>query len=466
MANLMKYFSMEKLISSVLILTALWAFPLSLSAQETPAPAAETAAPATAEEEVPAITTETLAYTVDNLILFLAAVLVLFMQAGFAMVTAGLNAAKNTVNVLYKSVMDVSIGVLVFWLIGYGLMYPGADFAGGFFGFAGFGVPDGSGVVGDRATLHPQVDFLFQAAFAATAATIVAGAMAGRLKFYIYVIYSIVLTGFIYPISGMWKWGGGWLNTLGFHDFAGSILVHSVGGFAGLAGAIILGPRIGKFAPDGKPQVLAGHSLTMAALGAFILWIGWYGFNPGSNLHFTGDANIHAVMTIATNTTLAAVAGAVVTMIVTWTAYGKPELSMTLNGLLAGLVGITAGCDSVTNPEAMLIGGIAGILVVLGVKLLDKLKIDDPVGAFPVHGVNGIWGGIAVGIFGADKNLGAQLIGSLVVPLYAFAAMFVIFFVLHKLFNIRVSREEELKGLDVGEHKEEAYKGFQIFTID
>jgi Amt family ammonium transporter len=408
---------------------------------------------------------KTAAYAIDNFFVFITAVLVIFMQAGFAMVETGLNAPKNAVNILFKNLMDFCIGGLLFFLFGYGLMYPGEAFKGGYFGFRGFFIPEATGDIGPGVK-HPQVDFLFQVAFAATAATIVSGAVAGRLKFSVYLIYSAFITGIVYPISGFWKWGGGWLNELGFHDFAGSIIVHAVGGFAGLAIAILLGPRIGKFDPEGKPQALPGHNLTFATLGAFILLIGWYGFNPGSQLAIYGKDNTAAVMLIAVNTTLAAMAGAVSSMLTTWIFYGKPELSMTLNGTLAGLVGITANCDSVTNISAIIIGLVAGILVVIGVKLLDYLKIDDPVGAWPVHGLNGVWGGIATGIFGANKSLMAQIIGSVVVPLWAFGTVFLLILVLKYTMGIRVSREEELKGLDIGEHGEEAYHGFTFFTVE
>ncbi len=405
------------------------------------------------------------AYAIDNFFVFITAVLVIFMQAGFAMLETGLNAAKNTTNILFKNLMDFSIGALLFFIFGYGLMYPGEAFKGGFFGFGGFFIGDSTSELG-AGVLHPQVDFLFQVAFAATAATIVSGAVAGRLKFSVYVIYSAVVTGLIYPISGFWKWGGGWLNELGFHDFAGSIVVHAVGGFAGLAAAILLGPRIGKFDPEGKPQALPGHNLTISTLGVFILLIGWYGFNPGSQLAIYGKDNTDAVMLIATNTTLAAVAGAVSAMFVTWTLFGKPELTMSLNGVLGGLVGITANCDAVSNFEAVIIGLVAGVLVVIGVKLLDYLKIDDPVGAWPVHGLNGVWGGIATGIFGTDKNLTAQIIGSIAIPLWAFITMFILFTILKYTIGIRVSRDEELKGLDIGEHGEEAYHSFTFFTVE
>jgi len=421
------------------------------------APAENVAAEATeeavaAEEESSELSLSELYYALDNSMLFLCAVLVLFMQSGFAMVESGFNSSKNTINILFKNLMDVCAGVLIYYAVGYGLMYPG-DSGNGYFGFAQFGIGEagepGPGV------LHPQVDFLFQVAFAATAATIVSGAVAGRMKFTSYLVYSIVLTGIIYPISGYWKWGGGWLDAMGFYDFAGSIVVHAVGGFAALAGAIVLGPRIGRF-KAGKSAPIPGHNIAQATLGVFILWVGWYGFNPGSQLAFGGSDNTNAVMLIAANTTLAAATGGVAAMILGWIMYGKPDISMALNGVLAGLVGITANCDSVTNLEAIAIGGIAGVLVVIGILALEKLKIDDPVGAFPVHGLCGIWGGVATGIFG-DYNLGVQILGSVVIPVYAFVTMFILFMVLKVIGQLRVSEEDELKGLDLSEHGMQAY---------
>ena len=408
------------------------------------------------------LTVDINAYAIDNFFLFIAAVLVLFMQAGFAMLEAGLNSSKNTVNILFKNIMDLSAGALLYYIIGYGLMYPGDG--NGWFAFAGMGVS----AVGDSpgaGVLFPQVDWLFQVAFAATAATIVSGAVAGRMKFSAYLIYSVILTGFIYPISGYWKWGGGWLDQLGFYDFAGSLVVHAVGGFAGLAGAMVLGPRIGRFSKSGKPNAMPGSNLALSALGVLILWIGWYGFNPGSQLAIVGVDNTNAVMLIAVNTTLAAAAGAVFAMFAAWYKFKKPDLTMALNGALAGLVGITANCDSVTNLEAIIIGLVAGILVVGGILLLDKLKIDDPVGAWPVHGLCGIWGGIATGIFGGHPIV-AQIIGSVAIPIWAFVTMYILFSILKALNMLRVSEEEELLGLDISEHKEEAYAGFQIFTVE
>lgn len=430
------------------------------------------AAPAFAEEAAKATMTDAIgAYSMDNMFLFIAAVLVIFMQAGFALVETGLNAAKNSVNILFKNLIDFCVACICYYAFGYSIMYATQGIVGtgilegGFFGFNGFGIS--SELSGDAAAAvrHPQADWLFQVAFAGTAATIVSGSVAGRLQFRSYLIYSIFISAIVYPVSGFWQWGGGWLNKLGFHDFAGSIVVHTVGGFAGLAGAMLLGPRIGRFAKDGTPKAMPGHSLALATLGVFILLIGWYGFNPGSQLAFYGTNNIQAVMLVAVNTTLAAAAGAIASMILDWVLYGKPDLTMTLNGMLAGLVAITANCDAVTNNEAIVIGLIGGVLVVAGVKLLDKLKIDDPVGAWPVHGLNGLWGGIATGIF-ADYSFTTQLIGSLVIAAWSFVMMLGLFGILKALKMLRVSEEEELKGLDISEHGEEGYAGFQVFITD
>lgn len=426
----------------------------------------------TLEAQAAAIPAGELNYTINTLIMFVCAVLVLFMQAGFAMVEAGLNQGKNVVNILFKNLMDLSIGVILFLFVGYGLMYPASESIPGWFGYGG---PDYTmaGGTTDEKGIWPDysgsADFLFQAAFAATAATIVSGAVAGRMKFPAYLIYSAVLTGFIYPISGMWKWGGGQLADWGFQDFAGSVVVHAVGGFAGLAGAIVLGARKGRFTADGKSIPIPGHNLTFAALGVMILWIGWYGFNPGSQLTYSGGANAHATAYIAVTTTMAAAAGAVVAMILSWGLFRKPDLTMALNGALAGLVGITANCDRVSENSALIIGAVAGALVVLSVVLLDKLKIDDPVGAFPVHGVCGVWGGLATGIFGTipDENgvelfsrMGffvVQLQSTVIICVWAFVTMFILFYLLKLAGILRVSPEEEQQGLDICEHGLEAY---------
>jgi Amt family ammonium transporter len=427
-----------------------------VQAQETTAVETATLETEAAEATTP-LTPDVLAFAIDNITLFVCAVLVLFMQAGFAMLEAGLNPAKHTVNILCKNLMDMSVGVLLFFVVGYGLMYPGFEEGSkGYFKFSQpmIGAFDPSTV--GPGTLHPQVDFLFQVAFAATAATIVSGAVAGRMKFGAYLIYTAVITGLVYPLSGSWKWGGGWLDALGFHDFAGSIIVHAVGGFAGLAGAILLGPRLGRFAKDGKSTALPGHNLSIATLGAFILLVGWFGFNPGSQLAFASANDVSAVMLIATNTMLAAAAGSCVCLGLAWALYGKPDLTMGLNGLLGGLVGITANCDCVTNLEALMVGGIAGGLVLVGVILLEKLRIDDPVGAWPVHGVCGLWGGIATGIFGGH-DIGVQLLGSFVIVAWSFGMMFSLFAILKAVGYLRVSEEEEHLGLDISEHGMQAY---------
>lgn len=423
------------------------------------------ALPVVAEEAevVEELTVDATAFAIDNLFLFICAVLVIFMQAGFAMVEAGFNSAKNTVNILFKNAMDLCVGILLYFLVGWGLMY-GDSVLGGFLGWGGVGIESFEGPVAGG-VLHPQVDFLFQVAFAATAATIVSGSVAGRMKFSAYLIYSAVLTGIIYPISGYWQWGYGWLYEMGFEDFAGSLIVHAVGGFAGLAGAIVLGPRRGRFGADGKPRALPGHNLPIATLGVFILWVGWYGFNPGSQLAIANGEDASAVMEIAVNTSLAAAAGGLFAMLLTWFLHKKPELSMALNGILAGLVGITANADLVTNWQSIIIGALAGILVVLGVKLLDKLRIDDPVGAWPVHGLCGVWGGLAGWIFGGAPMV-AQIVGSIVYPVWAFVTMFILFSILKAVGMLRVSPEEEMRGLDIGEHGEEAYNGFQIFATE
>lgn len=397
-------------------------------------------------------------YAIDNLFLFLAAVLVIFMQAGFAMLESGMNSGKNAINILTKNMVDMCAGILIFFAFGFAIMYPGSYTdaivaPSAFFGFGGFGIYGGNPEVA-AGNLHPQIDFLFQAAFAATAATIVSGAVAGRMKFAGYLVYTVILTGLIYPISGMWKWGGGFLDAMGFYDFAGSIVVHALGGFAGLAGAIVLGPRIGRFGPGGKN--MPGHNITFAALGVFILWIGWFGFNPGSQLAIAGGDNTNAVMMIAVNTALAAAAGGVFALLISWIIGKKPDLTMSMNGVLAGLVGITANCDSVTNGSAILIGAVAGVLVFGGCKLLEMLKIDDPVSAFPVHGLCGIWGGIATGIFGGHPLM-AQIVGSLVISAWAFVTMLGVFFAMKAVGILRVSQEEEMKGLDLTEHGQEAY---------
>jgi Amt family ammonium transporter len=396
----------------------------------------------------------------------IAAFLVFFMQAGFAMVEAGFTRAKNAVNILMKNLMDFSVGSLAFFLIGFGLMFGKTN---GLFGTTLFGL---SGV--EPGTGWNWTFLIFQTVFAATAATIVSGAMAERTKFIAYLCYSAVISLVIYPVFGSWAWGGlldgnGWLEKLGFHDFAGSTVVHSIGGWLALAGAITLGPRVGKYGPDGKPKAIMGHNLPLAALGVFILWFGWFGFNPGSTT--TGDSSIGY---IAVTTNLAAAAGAVTALITSWSVIKKPDISMTLNGALAGLVAITCPCDGVSPFGAIIIGGVGGILVVLSVLFIDYvLKIDDPVGAVSVHGVNGLWGTLSFGLFAMDGGLfygggiklfAVQLLGAATAFVWAFGLGLILFFVLKSSVGLRVSSEEELKGLDIGEHGMEAYAGFQIFT--
>ncbi len=403
-------------------------------------------------------TNEEIAFAIDNLTMFICAVLVLFMQAGFAMVEAGFNGGKNTINILFKNLMDMAIGGVLFFIVGYGLMYPG-EF-NGIFGFAGVGIP-AQDALDPNYLPHYQTDFLFQVAFAATAATIVSGAVAGRMQFRSYLIYSGVITALVYPIAGSWQWGGGWLSALGFHDFAGSLIVHAVGGFAGLAGAIALGPRLGKFNADGSANPMPGHNITAATLGVFILLIGWVGFNPGSVLAMTGEANTIAVVFVAVNTFLAACTGAVAAMMASYFVNkGKPDLGITLNGMLAGLVGITANADIVTNVEALLIGLVAGVVVVGGMVLLEKMRIDDPVGAWPVHGLCGIWGGIATGLFGEGATLGVQILGSAVYSAWAFGTMLAVFYLIRAAGFLRVTEKEELEGLDISEHGAVNYPEF------
>lgn len=408
---------------------------------------------------------------INTLWVLIAAFLVFFMQAGFGMVEAGFIRAKNTCNILTKNFLDFCMASLGFFMFGYAIMFGAGN---GFMGLKGWFL---SGT--DTAGGIPVYAFwLFQAAFCGAAATIVAGGMAERMKFQAYLIYSFLISAFIYPIVGHWIWGGGWLANLGFADFAGSTVVHAVGGFAALIGIIILKPRIGKYNPDGTSNAIAGHSIPLAALGVFILWFGWFGFNPGSTLG-VGDGSL--IGRVAINTNLAAAIGGIVAMAAVWKVVGKPDLSMAMNGALAGLVAITAPCAFVEPWAALVIGGIAGLVVVFGVLLLDKLKIDDPVGAVPVHGFNGIWGTLAIGLFGQKalglandglfyggglKQLGVQLLGVGTVVVFILIAMGLVFKLIDKTIGLRVSRDEELKGLDIGEHGMESYAGFQIFTTE
>ena len=423
---------------------------------------------------VPAFADETVFASVrgiDTMWVLIAAFLVFFMQAGFGMVEAGFIRAKNTCNILTKNFLDFCMASLGFFIFGYAIMFGSGNSFMGFDGWFLMGAESGCDI--------PLYAFwLFQAAFCGAAATIVAGGVAERMNFIAYLIYSFLISSFIYPIVGHWVWGGGWLAALGFADFAGSTVVHTVGGFAALVGTILLKPRLGKYNPDGSANAIAGHSIPLACLGVFILWFGWFGFNPGSTLS-VGNGDLIALVSI--NTSLAAAAGGVAALFAVWKLFGKPDLSMAMNGALAGLVAITAGCAFVDPWAAITIGAIGGVLVVLGVILLDKLRIDDPVGAFPVHGINGVWGTLAIGIFGKEslglasngliygggfKMLGLQMLGVSATVLFIVVTMGIVFMVIDKTVGLRVSREEELRGLDITEHGMESYSGFQIFVTE
>ena len=401
------------------------------------------------------------------------AFLVYFMQAGFALCEAGFTRAKNTGNILMKNMMDFCIGTPCYWLIGFGLMFGGTGaLIGGFDPF----------IQGDYSHLGLDIPLwvyiVFQTVFCATAATIVSGSMAERTNFKAYCVYSAAISLVVYPICGHWMWGGGWLQSMGFHDFAGSAAVHNVGGVIALLGAWMLGPRIGKYDKDGNPHAIPGHNLTAGALGVFILWFCWFGFNGGSSLSLSTDATMTLTGLVCFNTNLAAAVATCVTMIFTWLRYGKPDVSMTLNGSLAGLVAITAGCDTVSPFGAFFIGFVAGFLVVLSVEFFDKIaKVDDPVGAVSVHFANGVWGTIAVGLFSTGSNtahaglfyggglaqLGTQLLGLVCVDAYVVIVMFIIFKIIDKTIGLRVPAEVEIDGLDIHEHGlASAYAGFAI----
>ena len=403
-------------------------------------------------------------FTVNNTWMLVATFLVFIMHLGFASLEAGLTQSKNTVNILFKNVSIIAIGILTYAICGFNLMYPG-EF-NGYFGFAGFGItsPIGSaGLIGYADGAYTYfTDFIFQAMFAATAATIVSGAVAERIKLSSFLIFSTVYVAIIYPVAGSWKWGAGWLDQLGFYDFAGSTLVHSVGGWAALVGAILVGSRIGKYGQNGRIKPILGHNMPLATIGVFLLWFGWYGFNGGSVL----SADPGVVSLVFVTTTLAAAAGVIGAMITSWYVSKKPDLSMILNGSLAGLVGITAGADVISPMNSVLVGFIAGIIVVLSVIQLDKLKIDDPVGAISVHLICGIWGTLAVGVFSAEHSLSVQALGVVAYGLFCLIGSILIFTVLKYSIGLRVSEDEEIIGLDIGEHDMESYAGFQIFTVE
>ncbi len=403
----------------------------------------------------------------DMIWIIIAASLVFFMQAGFAMVEIGLTRAKNSGNVIMKNLMDFAVGTIFFWMIGWAVMF--GNSRGGFFGTSQFFLKGA-----DSAVFR---NWIFQVVFAATASTIVSGAMAERTKFKAYLIYTVFVSAFIYPVSGHWIWNnGGWLASFGFYDFAGSTVVHSVGGWAALTGAFFLGARRGKYVKTDEGitvKAIPGHNLPLVALGVFILWFGWFGFNAGSTM----SGSDSSIGLIAVNTTLSGAAGAISSMIAVWIIFGKPDTSITLNGALAGLVGVTAGCAAVSPVSAVIIGTVSGILVVLSVEFIDKkLHIDDPVGAVSVHGVSGLWGTLAVGLFadtsemkglftgGGIHQLAVQALGAFSVLLWVAAASAVLFVSIRSTVGLRVQEKEEMMGLDVGEHGVESYSGFQIFT--
>jgi Amt family ammonium transporter len=433
------------------------------AAEPAAAPAEE--APAYADYDAFAASPGYTLFTANNIWMMLCAALVFIMHLGFATVETGLTRSKNTVNILFKNSIIPGIGLITYAICGFNLMYPGfeAGVSQDWFGFAGWGIS----VSDDVASLTDSynagytywTDFLFQGMFAATAATIVSGAVAERIKLGPFLIFSTLFVAISYPITGSWKWGYGWLNTAGFYDFAGSTLVHSVGGWGALAGVILLGPRLGRYAKNGRPQALPGHSMPLATIGVFLLWLGWFGFNGGSVL----SANPKLVSLVLVTTSLAAAAGGIGAAFTSWIVSKKPDLSMLLNGILAGLVGITAGADQMGPLDSIIIGLISGVIVVFSVNMFDKLKLDDPVGALSVHLVCGIWGTLCVGIFGAMAG-GAQIVtqlkGIAAIGAFTFAFAFVLFLILKVTTGIRVSEEEEIGGLDIGEHGSKAYPDF------
>ena len=420
------------------------------------------------------MTTQDLGISLDTVWMLLAAMLVFFMQPGFALCEAGFTRSKNTANILFKNFVDFMLGSVLFWFIGFGFMF-GSDGAG-FIGAPNFG---DLSFYKSSAGLPTEGFLIFETVFCATSATIVSGAMAERTKFSMYCVYSFFISLIIYPVEGHWTWGGGWLcnaddasfmmQTFGatFHDFAGSAIVHSVGGVLALIGAIALGSRLGKYKKDGRSNAIPGHSLTLAALGVFILWFGWFGFNPGSQLAASGEENRVAISHVFLTTNLAAVVGGLGTMFVTWIKYGKPSFSLTLNGVLAGLVGITAGCDMVSPAGAVVIGLVCGVILPFSIEFIDqKLHIDDPVGASSVHGVCGILGTIMTGLLSVSEGLfyghgagflGAQVFGIVVIDLWAAATGAILFFGIKKIAGLRVDARIEEEGLDIYEHGESCY---------
>ena len=391
----------------------------------------------------------------DTLWVCLGAMLVFWMQPGFALVEAGLTQSKNAANILMKNFVDFMCGTVLFWIIGFSIMY-GAGNA--FFGWEGFTF------IGTDSNVPAECTFIFQTVFCATTATIVSGAMAERTKFSMYVVFSILISALIYPLEGHWSWGGGWLSEMGFHDFAGSTVVHLCGGALALAGAIVLGPRVGKYGKDGKSRAIPGHNLVLCALGVFCLWVGWFGFNPCSTVAATGYANAVSMSHVFVTTNMAAATGGIAAMLYTWLFDKKPSLSMVCNGVLAGLVGITAGCDCVSIASAALIGAVVSIVMCFSVSFIDKVcKIDDPVGAVSVHGVGGFLGTILTGVLcdsaidGVEASFGVQLLGASAVAVFAFCIGMILFTVIKKTHGLRCDRIIEEEGLDVYEHGEACY---------
>ena len=391
----------------------------------------------------------------DTLWVLLGAMLVFWMQPGFALVEAGMTRAKNTANILMKNFCDFMCGSVLYWILGFSLMY-GAGSA--WLGWQGFFF------IGTDSNVPAECTFIFQTVFCATAATIVSGSMAERTKFSMYLVYSILISAFVYPIEGHWSWGGGWLSEMGFHDFAGSTVVHLCGGALALAGAIVLGPRVGKYGKDGQSRAIPGHSLSLCALGVFCLWVGWFGFNPCSTVAATGYANAVSMSHVFVTTNMAAAVGGLTALAYTWLVDGKPSLSMVCNGVLAGLVGITAGCDCVSIGSSAVIGVVTSLLMCVSVNVLDKrFHIDDPVGAVSVHGVGGFVGTVLTGLLcdssidGVEASVGVQVLGAVAVGAFAFVCGMVLFYALDHFFGLRVARRIEEEGLDVYEHGESAY---------
>jgi len=423
----------------------------------------------------------------DTMWVLITAMLVFFMNLGFATVETGFTRAKNAVNILSKNFIVFAVSSLAFFVFGWGLMFGNGNPLVGLQGLFMLSGADNSPAAGAAyqgaysaiswATVPLLAKFFFQLVFAGTAATIVSGAVAERIKYSSFIVFSFLMVGIIYPIVGHWIWGGGWLATSGFWDFAGSTVVHSVGGWAALAGALVLGSRIGKFKEDGSPNAIPGHNMGLATIGAFVLWLGWFGFNPGSTM----AADVNAISRIVITTNMAAAAGILTSTIMSWLISRKPDLGMTINGCLAGLVAVTAPCAYISPLSSIIIGALAGIFVVLAVMMFDRIRIDDPVGALSVHLVNGVFGTLAVGLFAQDmfmpgttgnglffgggtKLLLSQLTGVVAVGGFTFFLALGIWLAIKAVMGLRVSRDEEIKGLDIGEHGMEAYSGFQIFT--